>query len=429
MGITTTRNVDYVLVGKNFPAGTTPPANSVSDLADGQIGVFNVYNTSGAVPADAGFIIAIGGPNGKAKFVSEAISPAKVTVAKARGLEVAVEQQDSIGFNGAGGVIDAGDLTANNLYMVDVMIQEYLTSNTDGRYIKHFQYQSGSSTPNSDDVTHNLTKSAIENFSREAEDYIGFQHLMRNAGSAVTGATTLTFTKGSKTVVGNVAASNVAVGDYVRVSATLTDSVYKVVGASGVTLTLDYPFQEATNASTTSTVVTALIADTADTGILMTAKPLSFLVGKKQYKKARWELILNGFDVTVSQREANAYKGIGTYEQASEAEWFARGFEGEYFRMGEPVIFTSAMYADSAITYDVTTVRWVEDSNLTGLGANPASPKQITIYSPNGIDYMTDAAASNGVWQNIEAAMVNNTGKMSHRDTGAPSDTPLSLLL
>lgn len=429
MSITTTRNVDYVLVGKNFSAPTIPPANSVSDLADGQIGVFNVYNTSGAVPADASFIIAIGGPNGKAKFVSEAISPAKVTVAKARGLETAVEQKDSIGFNGTAGSIDPTDLAANNLYMVDVMIQEYLTSSTDGRYIKHFQYQSGSSTPNSDDVTHYLTKSAIENFSREAEDYIDFQHLMNDAGSAVTGATTLTFTKGSKTVVGNIAASNVAVGDYVRVSATLTDSVYKVVGINGVSLTLDYPFQEATNPSTTSTVVTALIADTADTGILMTAKPLSFVVGKKQYKKARWELILNGFDVTVSQRDANAYKGIGTYEQASEAEWFARGFEGEYFRMGEPTIYDFSGNAAVGITYDVTTIRWVEDSNLTGLGANPESPKQITIYSPNGIDYMTVAAASNGVWQNIEAAMFNNTGKMSHRDTGAASDTAGSLLL
>lgn len=425
MGITTTRNVDYVLVGGSLNTATV---NNINDLQLGEVGVLSVNNATGSgLSAGDSFVIAIGGANSKPAFVSEAIPAGKVTVAKSRGLEVAVEQQDSIGFSGAGGAIDAGDLTANNLYMVDVMIQEYLTSNTDGRYIKHFQYQSGSSTPNSDDVTHNLTKSAIENFSREAEDYIGFQHLIRNAGSAVTGATTLTFTKGSKTVVGNVAASNVAVGDYVRVSATLTDSVYKVVGASGVTLTLDYPFQEATNASTTSTVVTALIADTADTGILMTAKPLSFVVGKKQYKKARWELILNGFDVTVSQRDANAYKGIGTYEQASEAEWFARGFEGEYFRMGEPVIYDFSGNATSGITYDVTTIRWVEDSNLTGLGANPASPKQITIYSPNGVAYMTKAIGQGGVWLQMQAAV--DASKLSHRDTGDTSDSAGTLVL
>ena len=221
-----------------------------------------------------------------------------------------------------------------------------------------------------------------------------------------------------------------AVGDYIKVGVALTAHTYKVVKVNGTgtaTVELDYPFQEDTTtiAKAAGRYITALVADTADTGILMTAKPLSFVVGKKQYKKARWELILNGFDVTVSSRDANAYKGIGTYEQASEAEWFARGFEGEYFRMGEPTIYDFSGNATSGTTYDVTTIRWVEDSNLTGLGANPASPKQITIYSPNAaatpLAYMTKAIAQGGVWLQMEAAI--DASKISSRDSGATSDS------
>jgi hypothetical protein len=434
MSVTQTRNVDYVLVGND--GATTPPANSIQDLAEGQIGVFNAYGNTGAVAADASFIIAIGGANGKPAFVSEAISPTKVTVSKARGPETAKEQKDCIGFNGTSGSIDSADLIANNLYMVDVMIQEYLTSNTDGRYIKHFQYQSGSLTPTSVEVTHNLTKSGVLNFSREAEDYMHFSHLINDGGVNPTGTVAnFSFIKGSNTVAyGNPGASltNVNVGDYIRQGgAGAADPVYKItaIDTTNQVITLDYPFQEDNAFVLTASVyiISAATAATSDTGLCMEGLPLSFVVGKEQYKKVRWELVLNGFDVTVASRERTADRGLGTYEQASEAEWFARGFEGEYHRMGEPTIYPFRGNAASGTAYDVTTIRWVDDE-ATSFQAD-VSPKQITIYSPNGVDYMVDAAADNGVWANIEAAMVNNTGKMSHRDTGDANDTQGSLAL
>ena len=159
----------------------------------------------------------------------------------------------------------------------------------------------------------------------------------------------------------------------------------------------------------------------------MTAKALSFVVGKEQYKQARWELILKDFGSTASVREANADAGIGTYEQASEAEWFSIGGLGEPHRMGEPTIYGAALNAASGVTYDITTVHF-RDNSVVGF-QNEVSEKMISIYTPNGADYATDATTDNGLWLQIQAAMVNNGGKMSHRDTGDIVDTAGSLLL
>jgi len=168
MSVTQTRNVDYVLVGKDVAATAAASLTSPDDLANGQVGIFNVYGTGANAALSAGsFVIAIGGANGKPAFVSEAIDPAKVSVAKTRGQEDATEQSDSLGYNGATGAI--ATLTANQLYKVDFYIQEYLTSNTDGRYIKHAVFQAGTTAPTEIEVAEGIGNSAILNFSKEAE--------------------------------------------------------------------------------------------------------------------------------------------------------------------------------------------------------------------------------------------------------------------
>jgi hypothetical protein len=437
MSISQIKNSNVVLVG--IGTATTPPAASISDLAEGQIGVFTVDGVFGAVGADANFVFAMGGSTTKPAFVSETINPADITVTKARGLEVATQQLDSIGYNGTSGSI--ATLTADNLYMVDVMVQELLTSNTDGRYIKHFQYKSGSSAPTQADVAVGLAASGIFNFKREAEKYIRFKALCSQAAAATHAFdNVLTITKGSKVV--SVATNlqynggtELAVGDYIRIPETdvttaVGDDVYKVISISSLNVTLDREVQitSGTRATTDENqVITAAQSLTADWGVTLTGLALSFVVGKEQFKQARWELILKDFGTTVSARSTNAYKGIGTYEEAQEAEWFAMGQLGEYSRMGEPTIHPANLNAASGVTYDVTTILY-KDNSVVGLSPT-VSEKSITIYSPNGADYMTETAANNGVWTQLEAILANTTGKMSHRDTGASSDTAGSLTL
>lgn len=425
---TTTRNVEYVLVG--IDGATTPPANDISDLADGQIGVFNTGGTAGAITAGDKFVIALGGPSG-AKFVSEAIDPAKIEISTRRATTPAIEQVNGIGFNGVSGSLD-DSLAAGNLYFVSMLVQEYLTSNTDGRYIKQFQYSSISGDDQAD-IANGLFKSAIENFSREAEDYVAKQCMINHAGAAITGTTvSLVWTKGSKYVTAaavNQTFTNVAAGDFIKVATATTNSTYKVVSVTNGTastkgqIKLEVAFQEATVtvALATNFRITAALAAAADCGILLTGKPLSYVRGKEFYKKARWEVSARDFGASTIHDAVTASEGVGVYEQASNAEWFGRGEEGETYRDGFETLHQSVFNAVLGKTYDVTSIRFIDDS-VVGFKSE-VSPKQITIYSPTGVDYMDDVVADNGVWPQIKIATV---AALLSKTTGAAGATTVT---
>lgn len=412
----TVKNVDYALVGKG--TSTTPPANDISDLADGQLGVFNSGGTAGAITSGDKFVIALGGPNGKAKFVSEVIDPTQVELVTRRGYFAAVQQKNALGYNGTSGSID-DTLASGNLYFVDVYIQEYLTSNTDGRTIKHFQYSSVAGDTQAD-IASGLFTSAVNNYSREAEDYMLFEMLCDNAGVATTG--TLDVVKGSVTAVASVP-GDFEVGGFVRLGTATTDPVYRVDAISGNNLTLNTKVQQATQqlAIAAAESITAALGAAANFGITMEGLELEWEIGKSQYKIVRWELGARDFGTTTVTELANPFDGVGEYKQAADAEWFLRGFEGEYNREGFSTIYQSVINATAGVTYDITSLRF-QDASLVGF-KNEISPKQITMWSPVGADYMDDVVADNGVWPQIKAA-VDNT-KLS-KTTGGPGATTVT---
>ena len=405
------RNVDYTLAGAvTANVGTTP-----SNLADGEIRVFPASGTMGALGAGDSFFIACGNGTATAgaRFISQVIDPAKVSIATRRHNTPAIEQHDTIGFDGTAGSLEAIN---NNLYLVRMYIQELLTSSTDGRTIKHFQYKSDA-TATQAEVSNGLVKSAINNFSKEATDYVGFKNLVNNAGVVWTGTHThLTFTKGSKTVVSTTVAgvpnagtvTVMAVGDYIKVGVGLTEHAYKVVKVNGTgtaTIELDYPFQEATTtiAKAAGRYITSALAAAANCGMDILAKPLDYSIGKLFYKQARWVLGLEDFGTSTSAQVAGAFGGVGVYKQAADAEWFCAGFEGEPYRMGEPAIHNYVSKASEAATYDVFSIRWIEDSVVSFQGE--VSPMQITIYANAASVYVTGAAAVGGIRLQLEAAI------------------------
>jgi hypothetical protein len=414
MSVTTTSNVNYAVVGKGTATTVLTAASKISDLEDGQIGIFTPTGGVAAIGSGEKFVIAMGGRAGKPVFVSEVIDPAKVEVARSRGGIAATEQIDAVGYNGATGAI--ANLAANTLYKVDFYIQEYLRSNSDGRLIKHGQYISGAAVPTQIEVAEGLANSIILNFSREAEDYIQLDVHSAGAPTALTGTGTLTIANGSKYLTAGTDIDAVlVVGGYVRLdesvggATALTDSVYKIVAidTANEIATLDRPYTGTSLSAAAvgnGSYIAKATADAAAAGFTVTGKPLSFVLGKENYEKARWELILKDLDGTTYSRVQDASKGHGTYEDVAEQEWFAKGNEGEYHRMGEPTIYVNSANAALGTVYDTTIIRWVEDS-VVGFQAN-VSPKQITLLSADGADFMTDAAAAGGVWLNLNAAIV-----------------------
>jgi len=423
-----TRNQDLVVVGKTLATMTAAPA-SMNALADGEIRLYTpggVLIDSGNVAANMTFTVVMGGPNGKPKFVSEPINGAIVNYV-AKGGAAGAEQLDYIGYNGVSGSIDELD---NTLYMASAYVEDYLTSSSDGRYIKHFQYKSrttvggGALQPN---IAIGLAKSGIENWSREAKNvngdsFMGFKALCNVAlGSDFVFDATFEITGTKKSNTLNVAAATptyntgtaLAVGDFLRIgtaagatgaAVTLVSDVYKVVALpTTTTITLDRPLQTDSGsyliADGSITVVTAALGAAADWGVGVNANVKDHVTGKEFYKKNRFTLILGeDFGSTAITHDTLASRGIGVIEDVRDHEWFSAGNQGEIYRMGEPVIHTLVSNVDiTSGEFDTATLQWT-DGHLVGF-QDEMSPKLVTIYAQDSTsDYMTDAvgAAGNG---------------------------------
>lgn len=296
-----------------------------------------------------------------------------------------VNQVTSIGYDGTSGSID---VTANNLYYIRLYVQELLSAESDGQKIKHGVFKSTSSSIESD-IALGLTSSLINNFLREAEEFITFKALCSAAGA--TEANDITVVKGSNKVAA-AGALTAVVGDFLRLGspgggATVADDVYKVVAISGTEYTLDRPAQVDSGTYATGTtdadVITAAQGAAGDWGVVLTGADLSFGYPDYKYDIARWETQLENFGSTDLAETAGS-PGVGTYESIASLEHFLKGFQGEIYRMGSPNIYQPILVADSAVAggaYQVITFKH-QNSIVTGSFTNEVSPKQVIIAIP-----------------------------------------------
>jgi len=325
----------------------------------------------------------------------------------------ATEQNDTIGYDGASGSIEAIN---NNLYLVSLYVQEYLTSSTDGRAIKHFQYKSDASATQAE-IAIGLVGSAIHNFQKEAEQYIAFKAMcdVALASDFVFDATfEMTATNGSNTLLSAAASPTyntgtaIAVGDYIRLgtaagivgAVALASDMYRVTALpSTTTIQLDRKVQVATGqytiASGGCTVVTAALGNAANWGLDLLGQPLSFVLGKEFYKKARWEMSLKDFGTSSSARAASATRGDVDGHQIAETEWFMAGFEGENYRMGEPTIYPLNATADATLHYGTYSISF-RDNSLTSF-SNNVSPKLILVAIPTNAGVPSANTPANAV--------------------------------
>jgi len=385
------RNVTNIIV--NAATAALSAGGTVDTLNAGEVGVFTadgVRMTAAAAATATSFFLARGGTavvgaaNGYQ--ITDLINVADMTPATSAQFPIAaVEQQDSIGYNGTSGSIEAIN---NNLYLVSIYVQEYLTSSTDGRKIKHFQYHSDA-TATQAEIAIGLAGSGIQNWSKEAEQYIIFGALCNDVG--VTEADDITVVNGTRTVLA-AGALTAVVGDFLRfgapgVAATVADDTYRVVSIAGLAYTLDRPLQVASGAYATATadcqIITAALGAAADWGVDLQGQPLEFQIGKLFYKKARWESSLKDFGTTNSAREADALDGRGVGQEMAQMEWFLDGNEGETYRMGEPAIYPFTGTINAALLYTTYSISF-QDVSLVGF-ENNISPKLLQIAIPSTI--------------------------------------------
>lgn len=416
----TVRNIQRVFIGGNPVAATTSNLDATFVANTGEIGIFTpegkrLVQGSGSLGAllasNKQFIVAQArGAAGEPKLlVSDVIDKSKIVAATVKNYSAATQQVDYIGYNGTSGSIE---VNADELYMITVYLEEFITSEHDGRYIKHGQYLSNSSSTQ-ETIAFELVKSLVNNFSREPKPLIKFERVNNAAASntefgalgTVTG--NLAVVNGSQyvTTANNPGTTSLAVGDYVRFSASateaLTDSTYEITEITSATVfKLDVPYQGVSNASYDDDFVHLIPSASvgANFGIRLTGIAQPWSLERKFYKLVRFTTLLSedAFGATVVTKSVGAAEGSGEYRQVAEIERFFQRNDNDNYRIGQPDLFNPRNDADSAVLgsgYDLIQIQYEQVENVGFVGN--VSPKLLTICIPHeGLSGATSAVYS-----------------------------------
>jgi hypothetical protein len=386
-------NVQSCFVGGPIVSAnvTTSALNSTFIANTGEIGIFTPDGrrmTEALAATEKQFVIAQArGAAGEPKLlVSEVIDKAKIKSIKSKLYAAAAQQVDYIGYNGTSGSIE---VNANELYYIELYLEEYITSSHDGRYIKHGQFNSNSSSTQVS-IANGLVASLVNNFSREPKQLIKFE---RVTSSTVTGATTgtLAVVNGSKYVTAATDIDNggAVAGDYLVISGVAYKIITINVGSAQVA-ELDIPYQGTTNtaiADASVGFITAANAAAGDWGLKLTGVAQPWSLEKKFDKVVRWTANLSddAFGATVVTNSVGASEGTGTYKQVAELERFCQRNSNDHYRIGQPNLFdprqdAAQLTAAQGVGYDVIQIVY-EQEEVVGFVGN-ISPKIFTIATP-----------------------------------------------
>lgn len=437
-------NVQHVQIGAAANI-TTSILNSTFVANTGEIGIFAPDGrrmTETLAATEKQFVIAQArGVAGEPKvLVSEVIDKSKIKTIKKKVYAVAAQQVDYIGYNGTSGSIE---VNANELYYIQLYLEEYITSSHDGRYIKHGQFNSNSSSTELS-IVNGLVASLVNNFSREPKQLIRFERVCNNAGAANTitagaDATYYTFVNGSKIVYGSDSTglamngtdevnATVVAGDYLRAGTAVTDPVYKIVtvitgtgatpAGTPMALELDIPYQGPTvslDITTGTEYITAALAAAASWGIKLTGVVQPWSLEKKFDKVVRWTTNLSedAFGATVVTKSVGASEGTGTYKQVAELERFCQRNDNDPYRIGQPDLFDPRQDASSSGTYDILQIVYTQDENV-GFVDN-VSPKVYTLAIPASTPNYAVSGTSDDITDVLEVLAFGAT-------TGNPLD-------
>lgn len=380
--------------------GTAATTGNISTLTSGEVGIFNRSKTTRLTEAAAkagGVFTMVEGKGTDTPFTSDVINSNSVVKVSRAVAAAAVEKVDYIGYNTTAGAIEAIN---DNLYIVRLHIDQSITANQGGIFVKHGQYKSDA-TATQVEIANGLVESFINNFSREAEKFATFE---RVTSSTVTASTSGDFTvvNGSKYVTAATDVDNggAVAGDYLVLGGVAYKVIAFNVGGAEVA-ELDIPYQGASGTVTdaNSSFITVANAAAGDWGIKLTGKALKFTVGKFNYRKANWVTTLQSFGTSTLTESAGANPGVGTYEQAAELEFFYKGNDGEYFRSGQPNIFNAPVVTVPGTTYDAIIIDVAENGGNTTVNKRQ---KQYMILIPNTTPNWADGGTADDITDVLE---------------------------
>jgi hypothetical protein len=323
--------VGTVVTNLNLPIG----AVAVCDM-----GMRRLDNTSyAALAATDKFFIVQGKGATQPLMKSPAMTKANVTISASK-FKAAVQQVNIVGYNGTTGALPAAN---NTDFWIKVRKRDNDAANRSQPMSEFAGPVKTDATGTQAELAVALVASGYRNFTNQepANGYLKLEAITNGSSTAVTGATSLTFTYKSKVVaITGSATSNVAVGDFLRIGgATVTNAVYRVaaVTATAITLSTFFVGDTATLAVANVHVITAAAAATAAFGVRLTGVEAPFNVNSFR------DYYANRFTTTFSDSSAlitvtGAQNGNGVWQQVAMDEYLNYGFEGQNDQQSTPSV-------------------------------------------------------------------------------------------
>lgn len=289
----------------------------------------------------------------------------------------------AVGYNGTTGSIEVNN---SGEYLLTIGYREGMKQ-FNKRLYKYGQYTADASATQYE-IANGIHTSFLATLKKDP--FVMFKMEKLNAGTSVaTSGGAFTVTNGSTVVTtvesaGSAAdaakyssdASTIAAGDIIRFghATTKTYPVYKVVsitggGTASATIVLDQPYQGTSGSVAAGSAGVIAAGSEGDYGLLITA-----MDSNKPFEPGKWAFNPTLFDVGLSVDfgatpvtvNTVAARGMGTYKDVAEKEWFLLGNRREAFRIAEyPLNINVALGATSGETYTTYVADFKEESTKT----------------------------------------------------------------
>ena len=242
------------------------------------------------------------------------------------------EKSMTIGYNGTSGSLSAP--INNTEYTFIIAIKDDIRPAADQKQTRGVYNFVSDASATKGEILAGL--SGKVNADKGLNSYLKSEALTSDAGAAIAGATSLSFTTGSNLVVVNGAAtSNVNVGDWIRAATGTSTGAYRVVSVSPTQIKIHTAFQGATATvlAGNATVSTSAAVDTSNTGILISGKSIGYN-GIDLYQKINFDVFMSNDSSTVLTSAetktviSNSYYGAGFWQQVRDMEFMAQGYLG-----------------------------------------------------------------------------------------------------
>lgn len=287
----------------------------------------------------------------------------------------------AIGYNGTSGAIETNN---GGEYLVTIGWKDG-TKMFNKRQYKYGQYTADASATQYE-IVNGIQTSLLATLKKDPYTMFKVEKINSGAQLNAMASATAAVVNGSKIVTLSEDESITCPdGSFIRfgTSGAGTAPVYKVIDitSNGLTITLDQPYQGATETLAHTSVETLT---EGNWGLLITAmdsnKP--FELGKWEFNPLRFDVGLSvDFGATPTTVVTSPAKGVGTYKSIATIEWELVGNRREAFRIAEyPVDINSSLGATSGETY-TTYVLQFKDRSTQVIGGTAESHITLMIAS------------------------------------------------